>query len=284
MSESETIACPSCGTRNPAEAVACAQCNFPLRNDPAAVDAAADAAASATVMREPTPQEAEATATTSEDPEVAATETSASGFDPGPRPVRRARPRPAAMQPIQVQIWLFAGAAIVLGIVYFAAQGFWTSNAVPVAGARPEQQQRADLARQVLERDSTNLEARIELANVLYDTGNWTEAIVHYRSAERLDPKRSTTIVDLGVCYYNLGQFAAADSLFHRALDLDSHQVFALFNLGIVAESRERWDEALGYFHRALQSGPPDAMKPPLQEHLQAVMAKAGKKPPPLKP
>jgi tetratricopeptide (TPR) repeat protein len=205
-----------------------------------------------------------------------------SGFDPGPRPVRRSRPRPDAMQPVQMQIWLFTGVAVVLGIVYFAAQGFWHSNAVPVAGAQPEQQQRADLARAALERDSTNLAARIDLANLLYDTGNWSEAIIHYRSAERQDPTRATTIVDLGVCYYNLSQFAAAESLFQRALVLDPHQVFALFNLGIVAESQQKWDEAMDYFHRAMRAGPPEPMKAPLEEHLKAVMAKTGKVPPPL--
>src|SRR5262249_8462937 len=128
-------------------------------------------------------------------------------FDPGPRPLPRRRPRPGAMQPVQMQLWLFAGAAMVLAIVYFAAQGFWHSNARPVEGAGPEQQQRADLARATLEKDSTNLAARIELANVLYDTGNWSEAIIHYTSAVRLDPTRSTTLVDLGVCYYNLSAF-----------------------------------------------------------------------------
>jgi tetratricopeptide (TPR) repeat protein len=278
---SDTIACPSCGAGNPAAAAACSQCNFPLRETlPAAAASTQDAIPPppAGVPAAPAPEAKEPL------PGPEAPESAVSGFDPGPRPVRPRRPRPAAMQPIQMQIWLFAGAAIVMGIVYFAAQGFWRSNAVPVAGARPEQQQRADAARVALERDSTNVPARIELANVLYDTGNWSEAIIHYRSAQRLDPKRATTVVDLGVCYYNLGQFAAAESLFRQALELDAHQVFALFNLGIVAESQERWAEALDYFHRAMRAGPPDAMKAPLQEHLEIVMAKTGKTPPPLAP
>src|SRR5437660_325970 len=120
-------------------------------------------------------------------------------------------------------------------------------------GAGPEQQQRADLARQTLEKDSTNLAARIELANVLYDTGNWSEAIVHYKTAARLDPARSTTVVDLGVCYYNLSAVATAESLFHRAIAMDSHQAVAMFNLGIIAETRERWDEALAQYRHALE-------------------------------
>jgi tetratricopeptide (TPR) repeat protein len=257
----ETIRCPSCGTENAVGAEACAQCNFPLAEKPAAT---------------PAPE-----------PEFA--------FDPGPRPVpgraeRRVthtvvvprRPRPDTMEPIQMQLWLFAGIAIVMGILYFAAQGFWHSNAKPVEGAAPQQQQRADAARAVLEKDSTNLMARIELANVLYDTGNWSEAIVHYKSAARLDPNRSTTIVDLGVCYYNLGRFAAAESLFHHALVMDPHQAVAMFNLGIIAESKGQWDEALKQYHRALEADPPEAMKQLLQQRIQEAMAKTGRTPPPL--
>jgi len=243
----ETIRCPGCGAENEPGAESCAQCNFPLAEKPATPAAAA--------------------------PEFK--------FDPGPRPVRP-RTRPNATQPIQMQIWLFSGVAIVLGIVYFAAQGFWKSNVKPVDGANAQQEQRADAARAVLEKDSTNLMARIELANVLYDTGNWSEAIVHYRSAARLDPNRATTVVDMGVCYYNLGRFAAAESLFQHALVLDPHQAVAMFNIGVIAESRGDWAGALSQFHRAMQSDPPDGMRQVLQQHIQQAMAKTGKTPPPL--
>jgi tetratricopeptide (TPR) repeat protein len=134
----------------------------------------------------------------------------------------------------------------------------------------------------VLAKDSTNLAARIELANVLYDRGNWSEAIIHYKAAARLDPQRPTTLVDMGVCYYNLSQFAAAESLFQEALRHDPMQPVALFNLGIVAENQQRYDQALNFYHRALQANPPDAMKQPLTEHLKAVMEKTGKSAPPL--
>src|SRR5215471_17686807 len=242
----ESIRCPSCGAENAPGAESCAQCNFPLAEKPAI----------------------------SSEPEFK--------FDPGPRPVRRQRERPGAMEPVQMQIWLFAGIAVILGIVYFAAQGFWKSNVPPVEGANAQQEQRADAARAVLAKDSTNVMARITLANVLYDTGNWSDAIVHYKSALRLDPNRATTVVDMGVCYYNLGRSAAAESLFQHALVLDPHQAVAMFNLGVIAESQERWDEALAQFHRALESGPPDEMKKVLQQHIEAAMAKTGKTPPPL--
>ena len=238
----ETIRCPGCGTENEPGATACAHCNFPLDE----------------AHRAPS------------EPEFK--------FDPGPRPVRR-RPRPDTMQPVQMQLWLFAGIAVVMGIVYFAFQGFSKSNQRSVDGAAPEQQARADAARTALAKDSTNIDARIELANVLYDTGNWSDAIIHYRSAERIDPKRSTTVVDLGVCYYNLGSFAAAESLFQHALTLDSHQAVAMFNLGNIAENDGRWDEAQAQFRHALEEAPPEPMRAAIQQHVDAVTAKARKAP-----
>jgi cytochrome c-type biogenesis protein CcmH/NrfG len=255
---SDGITCPDCGSANPPGSVACAKCNFPLV--PTSAGAAAPAEAPA-----PKPAAAEARA-----------------FDPGPRPVRRRRERPNAMEPVQMQLWLITGVAVVLGIVYFAAQGFWKSNVKPVEGAKPEQQQEADQARSVLAKDSTNLAARIELANVLYDTGNWSEAIIHYRAAVRLDPKRPTTLVDMGVCYYNLSQFAAAESLFQQALLLDPMQPVALFNLGIVAQRRGDHQAALQYFHRSMETSPPEEMRQPLMEAMQKSMDALGKKAPPI--
>lgn len=265
---SETVTCPGCGTANPAGAEQCRNCNFPLGDAPRSAAAPTEAAPE----ERPTPAPADA-APTAEPVDLSVLLQ---------RPQRPRRARPDAMQPIQMQIWLFVGIAVVLGFVYFAAQGFWSTHVTPVEGASSAEQQRADLARRTLEKDSTNVAARIELANVLYDTGNWSEAIVHYRSAERLDPHRSTTVVDMGVCYYNLSAFAAAESLFNRALAIDPKQMFALFNLGIVAESRSDWNGAVRYFHQVMELNPPEGMRPIVEQHLQAAMEKTGRKAPPL--
>ena len=95
------------------------------------------------------------------------------------------------------------------------------------------------------------MDARIGLANILYNTSNWSEAIVHYRSAIRQDSSRATALVDLGVCYYNLGDAPDAERLFELALQRDPHQPVALFNLGIVSERRSDYAGAMKYFHRA---------------------------------
>lgn len=257
---SDESRCPSCGHENPAGAAECSNCNFPLKGVPAA------------------PAEAAA-------PESPAAPVHASEPEPEIRPMRPIRPRrPApAGQALQTQLWIFVGAVSVALVLYTAFQGFKKNNPqVAVAGAKEDQQHAANLARETLEKDSTNVNAQIALANVLYDTANWSEAIIHYKSAARLDSTRTETYVDMGVCYYNSSQPEEALELFQHALRLDPHHPVALFNMGVVSEGQGRNEEAVKYYHQAMQASPPDNMKQPLMEALQRAMQKTGKQAPPL--
>jgi tetratricopeptide (TPR) repeat protein len=148
----------------------------------------------------------------------------------------------------------------------------------PVPGSNPEEQKRADELRGVLEADSTNLDARTQLADILYNTANWPEAIVHYRSVVRQDSTRVAALVDLGVCYFNLGNSVEAERHFLLGLAREPHHPI----LGIVNEQRERYDEAFEYFHRALQSAPPGEMHQPITQAIERVMQKQGKVAPPM--
>jgi tetratricopeptide (TPR) repeat protein len=198
------------------------------------------------------------------------------------RPIRPRPPRPP-QEAVQMQLWLVFGAIAIVVVLYTAWQGFQKSNPPPVVeGAKANQQQIADAARTALAKDSTNVTARLALANVLYDTANWADAIVQYKAAARLDSTRAETYVDEGVCYYNLSLSAPAEALFHKALELDPHQPVALFNLGIVTETRGDAKKALEYYHQAMQASPPEGMKQPLMEAMQRVMQKTGQKAPPI--
>jgi tetratricopeptide (TPR) repeat protein len=122
----------------------------------------------------------------------------------------------------------------------------------------------------------------VGLADILFDTGNWSEAIIHYRAAVRRDSSLVTAMVDMGVCYYNLSDADEAERLFRLALARDPHQPFALFNLGIVYERRKEPAEALKYFHQSLESAPPENMKQALLEAMKRVAAQTGKNAPAL--
>jgi tetratricopeptide (TPR) repeat protein len=167
-----------------------------------------------------------------------------------------------------------------LVVIYVAVKANVDRSQPAVEGASPTQQVSSDSLRQVLDRDTSNVEARVRLADLLYDTANWSEAIIHYRAALRRDSSQVNALVDLGVCYYNLSDAAEAERHFLLALERDPHHPVALFNLGIVYERRGDPTHALEYYHRALESDPPPEMRQPLIEAMNRIQEKPAKKPP----
>ena len=250
---SESIRCPDCGRWNEPGAVECAQCGFPLSGAPGV-----------------SPPSSASTPPTAPDAPVVV---------PRPRP---RRPRPQRADSTALSLWLVFGTIAALVVVWVAVNSNVNRSRPPVEGASTTQQENADSLLAIVQRDSNNVAARNELADVLYDTGNWSDAIVHYRATVRLDSTRVPAIVDMGVCYFNLSDGEEAEHLFKLALEKDPHQVVALFNLGILYESRKQWKESLRYFHEAMQSNPPQSMQQPLQDHMLQVMKQVGASAPPL--
>jgi tetratricopeptide repeat protein len=277
------LVCPDCGHRNPSDAASCERCNFPLSSGlagpageapgphgetgPRSIDDAGAPPPGAGIGVAPNPPPA----------------LGGSAFSSAlpPRPLRRPpRPRPMAQQ--SISLWLLFGTFAAVLLIYTAVKANLDRARTPVEGAQPNQQQRVDELRDRLAKDSTDASAHVELANVLYDTGNWSDAIVHYRAALRRDSSQASVLVDLGVCYYSLGDTRDAERCFEQALRHDPHQPVGLFNLGVVNERREKYDLALQFYHRALESSPPEEMKPVLVSAMQRVQQKTGRKPKPL--
>ncbi len=246
---SDVVRCPDCGHENPAGSASCSHCNYPLV-EPAS---------------EPVPPGAA-------EPEIVIR-----------RPVRRPRQRPVANRNM-LFLWMFLGVVAAGFLVWQAVDGARKNNAVPVAGASEDQQRAIDSLRAVLRRDSTNVDATIEYANLLYDTANWAEAAGWYARAVARDSTRVMAIVDMGVCWYNQGEMARAEQLFQLALTRDPQQPIALFNLGVVNERAGENETALKYFHRSLEAGPHEDMKQQIVQHMQQILEKTGKKAPPLGP
>jgi len=266
VNESSEVRCPDCGTFNPPDQESCARCNFPLR--PAQSATPADEA----------PRAAEVPAAAPPDPPAAA--------EPEirievPERLRQARAKRRLQDP-SLTLWLVIGALGVIALLYIGLRGFRDSNMPQVEGARPEQQARAEEVMRAIQEDSTNVAARVAFGDLLYDTGNWTEAIVHYRAAVRMDSTQVEALVDLGVCYYNLGFSDLARTHFESALARNPQQTIALFNMGILSEHSEDLEAALGFFHRSLQTQPPEPLRAPIVEAIARVQQKLGRTAPPL--
>lgn len=251
----DTIRCPDCGHENPPGVTECAACGFPLGTEGPPPRATAPA---------PTPA---APAPQAEAPYI-------------PRPIRRP-PRPRANAQAAT-LWLIFGTFCAIVVIGVAIKSNVDRANQPVEGSTPVQQASADSLMAQIQRDSSNVQARVRLADVLYDTANWSEAIVQYRAAIRMDSSLTPSIVDLGVCYYNLGDSQQAERHFQLALNRDPHQPVALFNLGIVYEGRKEYQRALDMFHRALETGPPDEMKQAVVAAMARIQKAQGLKAGPL--
>jgi len=228
---SQKIRCPGCGRLNDVSREECEGCGFPFDDMPAASGAAQD-------ERDTTP------------------------------PVIKRRPRrKRGMDNTSLTLWLMFAVVAAAALLYLGIRAN-VERSVPVEGSDPQQQKAADAFRAALDRDSTDIEARIGLANVYYDTGNWPEAARLYTRALEQDSTRIAALVDLGVCYYNLGRTDEAENRFLRAIAMDPHHPIALFNLGIVNERRDRPEEAMRYYRLCQESQPPPDLMQPLNDAL----------------
>jgi tetratricopeptide (TPR) repeat protein len=259
---SDDIRCPSCGQANPAGSESCSACNFPLHGAPAS----------------PTREKPEAKPEAKSEPAAPA---------PEPRIQRPLPYRPKARggraaSSQAMTLWLFFGAVAAAIVIFVALQANVQRASVPLEGAGPDLQKQADELRSIIAQDSTNLDARNRYADILYDTANWKDAIVEYRAVVRMDSSRVFALVDLGVCYFNLGEGVEARRLFNLALQRQPGQPVALFNLGIVAENSGDFEAALRYYHDAIRNNPPQNMMQPLSTAIQRVQEKLGRTPPPL--
>jgi len=250
---SDTIHCPDCGHENPPGFDACASCGFPLVEEEAG-------GPPPRVPRDPPPSAGE--------PEMVIR-----------RPLRRRPPRGSNQA---TTLWLVFGTFAALAVVWVAIKANVDRAREPVEGSSPTQQINADSLRAILEDDSTHVEARVRLGDILYDTGNWPDAIVQYRAAVRMDSTLLSALVDLGVCYYNLGHTEDAERHFMLALNRDPHQPVALFNLGIVSERRKEYGTAMEYYHRGLRVEPPEDIRQAILQAMGRIQEQQGLKPKPL--
>lgn len=86
----------------------------------------------------------------------------------------------------------------------------------------------------VAEKDAKNVDARVQLANMYFDSERFQDAIKWYEDALRLDPRNVEVSTDLGVSYYYSNDPDRALKQFDHSLGLDRNHTKTLLNQGIV--------------------------------------------------
>jgi tetratricopeptide (TPR) repeat protein len=86
----------------------------------------------------------------------------------------------------------------------------------------------------VAERQPTNAQPRVELANLYFDAERYDDAITWYQDALKLTPNDVNLSTDLGVCYYYTNQADKALLQLSHSLSIDPKHAKTLLNMGIV--------------------------------------------------
>ena len=109
----------------------------------------------------------------------------------------------------------------------------------------------------VAERQPTNAQPRVELANLYFDAERYDDAISWYQEALKLTPNDVNLSTDLGVCYYYTNQADKALLQLSHSLSIDSKHTKTLLNVGIVkAFGKQDLDGATKAWQQVVEIAP----------------------------
>ncbi|MEY4635036.1 MAG: hypothetical protein RJA55_834 [Acidobacteriota bacterium] len=114
------------------------------------------------------------------------------------------------------------------------------AQAAPAAAGAPAQapppldQSRVQALQTVAEGDPKNVESRVQLGNLFFDSEQYPQAITWYEQAFALNPADPNVSTDLGVAYYYTNQPDRALAQFEKSLAADPRHTKTLLNVGIV--------------------------------------------------
>ena len=116
---------------------------------------------------------------------------------------------------------------------------------------------KVDALRSVAERDASNPQPRVELANLYFDAERFDDAIKWYEEALKLNPNDVNVSTDLGVSYYYTNQTDRAIEQLNRSLNIDPKHAKTLLNMGIVkAFGKQDLDGASQAWQQVIELAP----------------------------
>jgi tetratricopeptide (TPR) repeat protein len=129
------------------------------------------------------------------------------------------------------------------------------SSSGPAPAAAVLDETRVKALTSVAEQQPTNVQPRVELANLYFDAERYTDAIKWYSDAFKINPKDVNVSTDLGVSYYYTNQPDRALQQFEESLKLDPKHAKTLLNQGIVrafgkqdlAGAEQSWQQVIAH-------------------------------------
>jgi cytochrome c-type biogenesis protein CcmH/NrfG len=151
--------------------------------------------------------------------------------------------------------------------------------------APPFDQARASALEATIAKNTSDVEARVQLGDLYFDAERFSDATKWYEDALRIDPKHVNASTDLGIAYYYMNQPDRALQQFERSLAVDPRHTKTLLNVGIVrAFGKQDLEGAAKAWQQVIDIAPSSqeaAMARKAIEGVRSAHPEGGTSPPP---
>jgi tetratricopeptide (TPR) repeat protein/predicted RNA-binding Zn-ribbon protein involved in translation (DUF1610 family) len=101
-----------------------------------------------------------------------------------------------------------------------------------------------------------DMESILHLAHLQQDSKLLEKAISNYKKYLEKNPENADALVDMGICYYNLGDYKSAINEMESALKYQPKHQIACLNLGIVNLAAQNIAESKKWFKKTVELNP----------------------------
>jgi cytochrome c-type biogenesis protein CcmH/NrfG len=169
-------------------------------------------------------------------------------------------------------------AVLLLAFVVFACKQKEEAKPQPSLPSGPIQSlpgkalEEEKLVRDVLAKDPKNLNAWIQLGNMMMDSARFNEAVDAYAKALDLDPKNVDVRVDMGTCLKNSGKPDLAIKEYKKVIEINPNHAYAHINMGVVlAEDKKDYKAAVSEIEKGLSLNPNVPNAQALRQEIQRL-------------
>ena len=99
-------------------------------------------------------------------------------------------------------------------------------------------------------------ETVLQFANTLHDAKFYLRAVEMYKKYVAVNPANSDARVDLGICYFELGNLDHAVKEIESVVKKDPKHQMAMYNLGMIQLSSKNLEEAKKWFKQCIAIDP----------------------------
>jgi tetratricopeptide (TPR) repeat protein len=112
------------------------------------------------------------------------------------------------------------------------------------------------LLKDQLLKNPNDLEHLIQLGNLLYDSGDFNNAIEPYGKTLAITPANNNVRNDYAVCFFNTGNPERAIKELNTILASEKNNITALFNMGIIHSNIGKMELAKSYYSKVIELQP----------------------------